>query len=277
MYLRHLNHAFVKTRSNKHCIKLKHSRLLHPLWHLWQQKCKNSWQERARTRARKGDYRYFHNSNVPFPISISERGISRLLNLYWKQHVSFNKTTRRSQQNNTSFSTKQHVVFNKTTRCFRQNNTSFSTKQTVGWEEAARAFGQYPLRTMPNKRRRTEKQQKTKYPWFDKLELSKSRVRKIFCCFSAFFFTLCSYFNPYINEGDEVRRRKCDYEKHRKAVVHLAREQLQCGKFVEHTGLNHLLRLFKFAHLEGFTISLLVVLLRFVVLLEFTIRVAYHH
>ena len=170
MYVRHLNHAFVKTRSNKHCIKLKHSGLPHSLWHLWQQKCKNSWQERARTRARKGVYRYFHNSNVPFPISISGWRISRLLPLYWKQHVVFNKTTRR----------------------FQQNNTMFSIKQTVGWEEAARAFGQYPLRTMPNKRRRTEKQQKTKYPWFDKLELSKSRVRKIFCCFSALF----SCFSP---------------------------------------------------------------------------------
>ncbi len=92
-----LNHAFVKTHLNKNCIKLKYNGLLHPLWHFWQQKCKNSWQERARTRARKGVYRYFHNSNVPFPVSISELRISRLLPLYWKQHVSFNKTTRQFQ------------------------------------------------------------------------------------------------------------------------------------------------------------------------------------
>ena len=39
------------------------------------------------------------------------------------------KTTRRFQQNNTSFPTKQHDVSNKTTRCFQQNNTMFSTKQ----------------------------------------------------------------------------------------------------------------------------------------------------
>ena len=44
---------------------------------------------------------------------------------------SVEKTTRRFQQNNTSFSTKQHVVFSKTTRHFQQNNTSFSTKQRV--------------------------------------------------------------------------------------------------------------------------------------------------
>ena len=143
-----LNHAFVKTYLNKNCIKLKYNGLLHPLWHLWQQKCKNSWQERARTRARKGVYRYFHNSNVPFPISISERRISRLLPLYWKRHVSFNKTTRRYQQNNTSFPTKQHVVSNETTQCFRQNkpwvvrkrhalsdNTLFGQCPTSGGEQ----------------------------------------------------------------------------------------------------------------------------------------------
>ena len=74
------------------------------------------------------------------------------------------KTTRQFQQNNTSVSIKRHVVFNKTTRRFQQNNTMFSTKQTVGCEEAARAFRQYPLRTMPNKRRRTEKTAKNKIP-----------------------------------------------------------------------------------------------------------------
>ena len=127
VYVRHLNHAFVKTRPNKYCIKLKYSGLPHSLWHLWQQKCKNSWQERARTRARKGIYRYFHNSNVPFPISISGRRISRLLPLYWKQHVIFNKTTRRFQQNNTSFPTKQHDVFDKTNRWLRGSGTRFRT------------------------------------------------------------------------------------------------------------------------------------------------------
>ena len=81
-----------------------------------------------------------------------------------KRHVVINKTTRRFQQNNTSFPTKQHDVFDKTTRRFQQNNTMFSTKQTVGCEEAARAFRQYPLRTMPNKRRRTEKTAKNKIP-----------------------------------------------------------------------------------------------------------------
>ena len=197
MYVRHLNHAFVKTRSNKHCIKLKHSGLLHSLWHLWhlwQQKCKNSWQERARTRARKGVYRYFHNSNVPFPVSISERRISRLLPLYWKRHVSFNKTTRRYQQNNTSFSTKQHVVSNKTTRCFRQNKPWVVRKRHA--LSGNTLFGQCPTSGGEQK-----KQQKTKYPWFDKLDLSKSRVRKIFCCFSAFFSRFAPISTPISIRG----------------------------------------------------------------------------
>ena len=55
-----------------------------------------------------------------------------------KQHGVFSKTTRHFQQNNTLFSVKQHVVFSKTTRCFQQNNTSFSVKQAVDREERSR-------------------------------------------------------------------------------------------------------------------------------------------
>ena len=60
---------------------------------------------RVRVRARREDYRYFH---IPFfrlllsPLPSVEKK---------KRHVGFNKTTRRFQQNNTSFSTKQRVVF----------------------------------------------------------------------------------------------------------------------------------------------------------------------
>ena len=56
-----------------------------------------------------------------------------------KQHVSFNKTTRRFQQNNTMFSTKQHVISNKTTRglrgsgtCLRAIPSSDNAQQTEG-------------------------------------------------------------------------------------------------------------------------------------------------
>ena len=41
-------------------------------------------------------------------------------------------------ENNTSVSTKQHVSFNKTTRRFQQNNTSFSTTQRVVFREKCR-------------------------------------------------------------------------------------------------------------------------------------------
>ena len=81
-----------------------------------------------------------------------------------KQHVSFNKTTRRFQQNNTSFSAKQHVVFDKTTRCFQQNNTMFSKNKP--WVERKwhalsdnTLFGQCPTSGGEQK-----KQHKTKYP-----------------------------------------------------------------------------------------------------------------
>ena len=59
---------------------------------------------RVRVRTRREDYRYFH---IPFFTLLH----SPLPSVEKKRHVGFNKTTRRFQQNNTSFSTKQHVVF----------------------------------------------------------------------------------------------------------------------------------------------------------------------
>ena len=59
-----------------------------------------------------------------------------------KRYVTFNKTTRCFQQNDTSLSTKQHVTFNKTTRCFQQNDTSLSTKQHVTFNKTIRHFQQ---------------------------------------------------------------------------------------------------------------------------------------
>ena len=48
-----------------------------------------------------------------------------------KQPVTFHKTTRCFQQNNTMFSTKRYVVFYKTICCFQQNHTSLSIKRYV--------------------------------------------------------------------------------------------------------------------------------------------------
>ena len=61
--------------------------------------------------------RFVFSPNSVFPFSLIFRKSSVLSK---KQHVIFNKTTRRFQQNNTSFSVKQAVVFNKTSRCFLQ-------------------------------------------------------------------------------------------------------------------------------------------------------------
>ena len=73
----------------------------------------------TRTRTReKGGLQVFSHSifqTSPLPFAISRK----------KRHVVFSKTTRHSQQNNTSFSAKQHVIFSKTTRRFQQNNVSF--------------------------------------------------------------------------------------------------------------------------------------------------------
>lgn len=84
----------------------------------------------------------------------------------------------------------------------------FSTKQTVGCEEAARAFRQYPLRTMPNKRRRTEKTAKNKIPLIWQVGIVKIKGKKNFLLLFGHFFTLCLYFNPYVNEGEWSEEKK---------------------------------------------------------------------
>ena len=57
-----------------------------------------------------------------------------------KQPVTFHKTTRCFQQNNTMFSTKRYVVFYKTICCFQQNHTSLSTKRHVVFSKTTRGF-----------------------------------------------------------------------------------------------------------------------------------------
>ena len=139
-YFQSLKFVFVKICLEIRRNGLNYSVLPIVLWHLWQQKCKNSCDARIRVRAREGCYRCFHNSNAMFPISVSRIGVFALPTFHWKQHVVFTKTTRRFPQNNTSFLLKQHVVFTKTTRRFHQNNTSFSLKQHVIWRERKTCF-----------------------------------------------------------------------------------------------------------------------------------------
>ena len=117
------------------------------MWHLWQQKCKNSWDVRVRVRARGGDCRFFYSSrNSVFDgWLIDSFFYIRLLfenNTLFspKRHVIFTKTTRCFLQNDTSFSPKRYVVFLKTTRCFHQNDTLFSPKWYVVFTKTSRRF-----------------------------------------------------------------------------------------------------------------------------------------
>ena len=64
---------------------------------------------------------------IVFIIPQSWKSIHPLLEK--KQAVVFSKTSRRFQQNNTSFSVKQHVVFSKTTRRFQQNKPLIEKKE----------------------------------------------------------------------------------------------------------------------------------------------------
>ena len=124
-YFQSLKFVFVKICLEIRRNGLNYSVLPIVLWHLWQQKCKNSCDARIRVRAREGCYRCFHNSNAMFPISVSRIGVFALPTFHWKQHVVFTKTTRRFPQNNTSFSPKQHVVFPKTTRHLKRKKDLF--------------------------------------------------------------------------------------------------------------------------------------------------------
>ena len=87
----------------------------------------------ARTRTReKGGLQVFSHSifqTSPLPFAISRKNDTSVST---KQHVGFNKTTRRFQQNNTSFSTKQRVVFREKCRNRQREMEKESTQaQTI--------------------------------------------------------------------------------------------------------------------------------------------------
>ena len=112
---------------------MKHSALHMILWHLWQQKDKNSCTVRVRARAREGDYRYFHTPDLGMLISDSLFCLFPLLNVDWKQHVVLWKVSRRFMENNTSFCVKQAVVL--------RESYAHSNRQN-------RLFGGFALRTI---------------------------------------------------------------------------------------------------------------------------------
>ena len=96
------------------------------LWHLWQQKDKNSCTVRVRARAREGNYRYFHTPDLGMLISASLFCLFPLLNVHWKQHIVLWKVSRRFMKNNTSFCRKQAVVLWKYYALSNRQNRLFS-------------------------------------------------------------------------------------------------------------------------------------------------------
>ena len=129
--------VFMKISLNIWRNKLRNSDLRRMLWHLWQQKDKNSWlRVRTRTRERTwlGDFSHLVRPQLLPSLFLTH--------VFEKQRIIFNKTTCHFQQNNVSFSTKQRVVFNKTTCHFQQNDVSFSIKQAVTFHKTT-----HPLKT----------------------------------------------------------------------------------------------------------------------------------
>ena len=110
------------------------------LWHLWQQKSKNSCDACVRVRARGWFYGYFYNSISPFfNLHFSVSFIPTLLRSK-KRAVTSHKTTRCFSQNDTLFLPKRHVVSPKTTRCFSQNDPLFLLKRHVVSPKTTRCF-----------------------------------------------------------------------------------------------------------------------------------------
>ena len=108
---------FVKTHSQLHSNEQNFNTLPPTLWHLWQQKDKNSCNTRVRVRARM-IICIFTFPQTQFLISVSPSFFLRFPSciknepsLSTKWHVVFTKTSRRFHQNNTLFSSKHHVTF----------------------------------------------------------------------------------------------------------------------------------------------------------------------
>ena len=109
----------VKTRTKTNHNPLYYRGLRSNVWHLWQQKHKNSCTyARMRARERKRLQVFSHNSTPRF----SYLDFGHLFCLLWLQIVLWKDTRRLQkmtacfQQNNVSFSIKQRIVFRKTSR-----------------------------------------------------------------------------------------------------------------------------------------------------------------
>ena len=113
-----LKRPFVNTHTRNTHNKLKSKGLQIIVWHLWQQKHKNSCNTRIRVRAwERVDIGIFTFRNPSFWFAF-HAVVSSHQNVHRKQHVILWKTTRHFEENNTSFYEKQALVLSKTTRRF---------------------------------------------------------------------------------------------------------------------------------------------------------------
>ena len=124
----------VKTRTKTNHNPLYYRGLRSNVWHLWQQKHKNSCTyARMRARERKRLQVFSHNSTPRF----SYLDFGHLFCLLWLQIVLWKDTRRLQkmtacfQQNNVSFSIKQRIVFYKTTCRFLINIVLLFHKHSI--------------------------------------------------------------------------------------------------------------------------------------------------
>ena len=107
------------------------------LWHLWQQKSKNSCDARVRVRVREGDCRYFHISKNSF---FDEWFIEPFFRI------------RTFVEKNSSLFIKRPIIFGKTTCHFSQNDLLLFTKRPVAFQKWAVTFHKTTCRLKQNDR-----------------------------------------------------------------------------------------------------------------------------
>ena len=167
-YFLHLKHPFVKIHNRSTHNKLKYRTLSVIVWHLWQQKDKNSCNARVRVRTREGVISVILRFKI---LAYGLRVALRFLHIrtctknntsfWWKQHVVLVKTTRHFEENDTSFWRKQAGVLYKSPHWWKQRkNPADTTCINISIKRIIE--GQKPRSCAKSERREVEKQRKSK-------------------------------------------------------------------------------------------------------------------
>ena len=204
-YFLRLEHPFLKTHKRNTHNKLEYNVLSIIVWHLWQQKEKNSCNARVRVRAREGCIGVFTVQNLGLWI-VFRAEVSSHQNVHKKQHVVLMKTTRRFGKNNTSFWRKQAVVLVKTSHRFIQKSPLMETKKKSCTHNLHKCkhkenfHAQKTRRCAENERKDVQKQRKSK----EDIAKQKRHLPPI-CLKKAYYSNQIDVFNPLKSQNVKIK------------------------------------------------------------------------